>query len=114
MIIPRSARRRGDLDNQRMIAQRQRHRNDVGQRPDGCAANRGVVDFHRWICSAKLHADLVRTLRPLAPNGQRQRAIALLEEQVVDGRRLVEDVVVELAGVKLADWSARIVVRLWR
>ena len=82
-----------------MVAEGKFERTDVGQRFDRLNASCWIVDPCRRARDAKIDRHAVLAAQAFTPHDQLERAVAVLQEQLMNGFGLVHDCEVELAGV---------------
>ena len=81
-----------------MVGERKFERTDVGQCFDRLNASCWIVDPYRRAADAKLDHHAVLARQAFTPHDQLERAVAVLQEQFMNGFGLVHDREVELAG----------------
>jgi hypothetical protein len=70
----------------------------MAQRPRGRGSDCRIIDFHRSMGSAETNGNAVGdSSRSLVPHSQIESAIAPLHEEVMHGRRLARDRIVQSA-----------------
>jgi hypothetical protein len=87
-----------NCDDNRMVAERKFERTDVGWRLDGLNANSWIVDPYGRPLEAKMNRHTVLAAQAFIPHDQLERAVAVLQEQIVNGPGLAYDLEVELPG----------------
>ena len=81
-----------------MVAERKLERSDVAQCPGRLNAGCGIVDPDRRACVTKSDRDAVLATQAFTPHDELERAITVLQEQLMNSFGLVRDREVQLPG----------------